>query len=772
MSMQDPRDMAEEQEYLRGAVALLRRLAERGETAVTSGRRRLYRLREDQDEEIASRPADFERNADISQYFEEDFRELSGIRQGMERLEHYRQMIRSPYFGRFDFAERGSGREKIYIGRHTLMDEESGDIYVYDWRAPICAVYYQYGLGPASYESPDGPVGGEMFLKRQYRIEDSRLRYFFDSGVVVDDDILQDVLGHPASPAMRSIVETIAREQDRIIRDTGSDLLMVEGPAGSGKTVIALHRVAWLLYRGAQQGLTSRDIVAVTPSDVFSRYISGVLPELGETNISEQTFDDLAEPLLGRPAEPQEEFMEALAGADGIRRAGHDFKNSGTFRILLDRWLTDFGRRQLPFADVWYDGRMVAAAEELRGAFLRDAAGLPPAARLARLEASIFDRIHPLARRKRRRLEQWLRGREEHAYDYRTVARWLTIREAGRVRRRIARFTRIDPLEVYRGLFADGRLRQLAKGMERRFDKGSMRRFDEDTTRRFDEDTTLPPELDEIVRLTARRLRGGRIPYEDAAPLLYLRLRLEGKSGYEKIRQVVVDEAQEYTPMQYAVFGCLFPRALFTLLGDTGQTVLGGAFPPFYETAEAQLHKKRAVHLSLEKSYRSTWEITRFAGRLLSRTTEPFERHGEEPRVVGFRDDGAMEEALVHCLAEYKEQGMETAAVLCRTESQARELAGRLADRMEIRYVGGEDRIRKGCMVMPVSRARGLEFDAVCVYDASAARYRTPLDRQLLYIAATRALHRLSLFYKGEPAAGLTDAAAEDMPDHQTKTDG
>ena len=746
MGLQDPRNVSEEQEYLCEVIAFLRRLTEREEAAVASGRHRLYRLREDQDEEIASRPADFERNADISQYFEEDSRELSSIRQGMERLEHDRQMLRSPYFGRFDFAEQGSGREKIYIGRHTLMDEESGDIYVYDWRAPISAVFYQYGLGPASYESPDGRIGGEVFLKRQYRIEDSRLCYFFDSGVVVDDDILQDVLGHPASPAMRSVVETIAREQDRIIRDTGSDLLMVEGPAGSGKTVIALHRVAWLLYHGAQKGLTSRDIVAITPSDVFSRYISGVLPELGEANISERTFDDLAAPLLGCPAEQSEEFTEEAAGEPaGIRKACYDFKNSELFRTLLDRCLLDFERKQLPFEDVWYDGRMVATAEELRGAFLRNSAGLPPAARLARLETSVFDRIHPLARDRRRRLEQWLRGCEGHDYDYRTVARYLTIRESGRLRRQIARFTHLDPLAIYAGFFADCRLRQLAEGVKRRLGG----------------DVPLPPELDEIERRTARGLCGGRIPYDDVAPLLYLRLRLEGKSGYEKIRQVVIDEAQEYTPMQYAVFGRMFPHALFTLLGDTGQTVLGGAFRPFYETAAAQLRKKKPVRLSLAKSYRSTWEITRFARRFSSQKAEPFERHGEEPRVFGFRDGEAMEEGLVRQLVEYREQGVITAAVLCRTQSQARELAGRLAGRTELRYIGGGDRIRKGFMVMPVTRAKGLEFDAVCVFDASATRYHTPLDRQLLYIASTRALHRLSLFYTGEPASWLTDAAAE-----------
>ena len=736
MGRQDPQDVAEEEQYLRAVVEYLRRMAEREEAAVVSGRHRLYRLREDQDEEIASRPADFERNADISQYFEEDSRELSGIRQGMERLERERQMIRSPYFGRFDFAEQGSGREKIYVGRHTLMNEESGDIYVYDWRAPICAVFYQYGLGAASYEAPDGRIGGEVFLKRQYRIEDSRLRYFFDSGVVVDDDILQDVLGHPASPVLRSVVETIVREQDRIIRDAGSDLLMVEGPAGSGKTVVALHRVAWLLYHGAREGLTSRDIVAVTPSDVFSRYISGVLPELGEANIAERTFDDLAAPLLDRPAEPSEEFTEEASGdASGIRMACHDFKNSERFRVLLDRCLSDYERRWLPFADVRYDGRVVATVGELRGAFLRDTAGLPPAARLARLEAAVFDRVHPLARGRRRRLEQWLRGREGHDYDYRTVARYLTIREAGRLRRRIARFTRPDPAAIYTDLFEGDRLRRLAGEEE------------------------LPSGLDAIVHRTAQGLRGGCIPYDDVAPLLYLRLRMEGKSGYETIRQVVIDEAQEYTPMQYAVLGRMFPHALFTLLGDTGQTVLGGAFRPFYETAEAQLHRKKPVRLSLAKSYRSTWEITRFACRFSSRKAEPFERHGEEPRIFGFRGENEMEEGLVRQLAEYREQGVITAAVLCRTQSQARELAGRLAGRAELRYVGGGDRICRGFMVMPVTRAKGLEFDAVCVYDASAARYHTPLDRQLLYIASTRALHRLSLFYQGRPASWLTDGA-------------
>lgn len=729
----------EERAYLRETVAFLGRAIAAEENGTLLEKRRLFRWREALNEEVEARPDDFERRADANQYYQEDRSRMSSIRDSLIRADQFRQMRLSPYFGRFDFSERGESQEKIYVGRHTLMNEETGDIYVYDWRAPICEIFYQYGLGEASYHAPDGLVRGRVTLKRQYRVERSRLLYYFDSGVVVNDHILQDVLGRHAAPAMRSIVESIAREQDSIIRDASSGLLMVQGPAGSGKTVVALHRVAWLLYRGARQGLTSRDIVVLTPSDVFSRYIEGVLPELGERNVRETTFSELAASLLGMPAERPGEFAEAEdSDGAGIRQAALRFKNSASFRRILDRALSWYERRRIPFADVWYAGKMAADAQELRGVYLHNGAKLSPAERLGRMETTLFERIHPRQREWHRRLEQIIRGWEGHDYDYRTVARREAIREAARMRREMEKFTCLNPRDVYEALWEGERLRRLAGGME------------------------LPPETDAIVRLTRSQLESGSVAFDDQAPLLYLRLRIDGRSGFETIRQAVVDEAQEYTPLQYAVMEQLFPHAMFTLLGDAGQTVLGAGSRPFTESAPAAIRRAHPVRLNLRRSYRSTWEIARFAAALMPAAgpVEPFERHGDPPDMTGCADQAAQDEAILCRMTPYSRPGAGMAAVVCRTEKEARETARRLQGRLPIAYIGDGAAVRPGCMAMSAFRARGLEFDAVCVADGQ--RFDTPVGRRLLYIACTRALHRLSVFYRGKKPAFLEGRPTED----------
>ena len=724
--------MREEQAYLRRTIEYLDRAATKDEDAAGTEKRRLTVWREALNDEIAARTDDLERRADANQYYQEDASRMASVQQGLMRADRYRQMKPSPYFGRFDFAEAGDEPEKIYVGRHTLMDEASGDIYVYDWRAPVCEIFYQYGPGEASYRAPGGAVRGRVDLKRQFRIEKSRLLYFFDSGVVVGDPILQDVLGRHAAPAMRSIVESIARDQDGIIRDDGSGLLMVQGPAGSGKTVVALHRVAWLLYRGVRQGLTSRDIVALTPSDVFGRYIEGVLPELGEQNVRETTFSDLAASLLGVPAEGAGAFAESAdADSTGLRQEAYRFKNSAEFGLILDRALCRYERRGIPFGDVWYAGSLVADAEELRGMYRHDTGKLPPAGRLGRLRTAVLERVRLLEKPYHRRLEGIIREWEGHDYDYRTQARRLAIREARRMRRELERSTRLQAADVYAALFEGNRLRRLARGIP------------------------LPARLDEILSLTRRQLAGGTAAFDDQAPLMYLKLGIDGRSEYDGIRQAVVDEAQEYAPLQYAVMGRLFPHAMFTLLGDTGQAVLGAGVPPFTESAPAAIRRAHPQRLELHRSYRSTWEIARFAARMLpdGGTVEPFERHGEEPAVVECADDAAQEAAIIRFLAPYAGGDAGTAAVVCRTEAQAQALAERLRGRLAITYVGDGAAIRPGCMAMAAFRARGLEFDAVCVADCG--RFDTPMGRRLLYIACTRALHRLMLCCRGKRPAFL-----------------
>ena len=276
-------------------------------------KRLLYRARHEQGV-LASDVTSPGTSSDLSQHLLEDERQLASIETLTRRLYQYERLISSPYFGRFDFLEDGeSSSDKIYIGLHNVYDASGGDILVYDWRAPISSIFYRYEPGRASFTAPNGEISGDVTLKRQYNIERSQLKYFFDCSLVINDEILQEVLAHNASPKMQNIVRTIQGEQDIIIRDTHSDLLMAQGAAGSGKTTIALHRIAYLLYNGSKSGLTSKNIVIISLSDVFSSYIGAILPQLGEKNVKESTFASLAEKLTDiSPAQKRMDFVDGL----------------------------------------------------------------------------------------------------------------------------------------------------------------------------------------------------------------------------------------------------------------------------------------------------------------------------------------------------------------------------------------------------------------------------------------------------------------------------
>jgi DNA helicase-2/ATP-dependent DNA helicase PcrA len=267
-------------------------LAERRE-GISGYRRDIVRLRRSMWENEAHNwlSGDMDAAANIKQYrdmLDSENRKYLQSRQILKQLE---KMAQSPYFARVDFKEEGmEDVEQIYIGIASLFDRENNDILICDWRAPISSIFYDYELGFAKYPSHEGVIRGHISLKRQFRITRSHIDYMFDSSIKIDDEILQEILSKNVDDKMRTIVTTIQKEQNRIIRNEENDLLIVQGAAGSGKTSIALHRVAYLLYKYRDQKITAQNIVIFSPNQLFNDYISNVLPELGEENMQQTTF--------------------------------------------------------------------------------------------------------------------------------------------------------------------------------------------------------------------------------------------------------------------------------------------------------------------------------------------------------------------------------------------------------------------------------------------------------------------------------------------------
>ena len=291
--------LQEETEYLQKVVTLLRIKIESLAKHLSSQKTQLINSRKDMWENTAHHATDFTRLTEISQYLSEVNNNTAIYNNSVQSMEKDKNMIAAPYFGRFDFQEDGvDNREKVYVGLHNLVDPQTRAILVYDWRAPISSMFYRYELGRASFHAPAVMINGEVLLKRQFKIRDSKIDYFFDCSVTISDEILQEILSRNSSPKMRNIVETIQKERDIIIRDSTSELLIVQGVAGSGKTSIALHRVAFLLYEGLNSGIGSHNVLIISPNAVFSNYISSVLPGLGEENVEQITFDEIAAKLL------------------------------------------------------------------------------------------------------------------------------------------------------------------------------------------------------------------------------------------------------------------------------------------------------------------------------------------------------------------------------------------------------------------------------------------------------------------------------------------
>ncbi|MWJ29294.1 AAA family ATPase [Halomonas sp. ZH2S] len=606
----------------------------------------------------------------------------------------------SPYFGRFDFTRHGR-QEPIYIGVHHFRDDMAGKNRVYDWRAPIASLFYDYETGPALYESPEGNVAGEISLKRQFRIKGGAIELMIDSAVHVVDDVLQDELSRASDEGMKNIVATIQRDQNAIIRNDEANALIIQGVAGSGKTSIALHRIAYLLYR-FKDTLTSKDILIISPNRVFANYISNVLPELGEETVNEIGMEDLANELLEGTYRFETFFEQTTAlleKNDDVMKARLRFKVSPAFLTKLDRYAAHVEANRFVAEDLWIARRLVPAwlLEEV----FRKHRHLPTNERLKQVSWEIERKIgnqynYDLEREERKELKAAVKN----------MLRQTTLRE------------------TYKGFY----------------------------------DWIEQPEMFK----TASR---GRLEYADVFPLIYLKMRLEGvQSSWRNVKHLLIDEMQDYTPVQYAVIGRLF-SCKKTILGDAYQSV-----NPYSASKAEEIRQvlRQALCVTLNKSYRSSIEIAHFAQRIAYNPDfEAIERHGEPPSVERYRSRKDELAAITDMARVFSQSDHNTLGIVCKTQKQARKVFDALDGEFKRLQLLSEHSTAfgQGIVVCTAHMAKGLEFDRVVVPDASEKNYTTDMERNLLYVACTRAMHRLTLTYIGQPSTFITGENAHSAVD-------
>lgn len=621
------------------------------------------------------------------------------------------ELYRSAYFARIDFKEDGTEEpEKIYIGRFSVIDGENGDILVYDWRSPISSIFYDFEYGPAYYDCPDGKIEGELSLKRQYLIEGPKIVSMFDSSVAIRDKILQEILSKNSEEKMKTIVTTIQREQNFAIRDERSRVLVVSGNAGSGKTSIALHRISYLMYRHREQ-LNEKNVVIFSPNNVFSEYISDVLPSLGEKNAVEMTLEEMLD-RIGHGRQSFYDYMESLLNGEIspehreiIRR-----KCSETFAAALEDFVKNLDGSSLGFRDVGDEDGAIITAEEIAGYF-RQFKALSVTSRIKKIRSVFYARL--LSQRKEgvEKLKQTLV--EQKGSEYFLNARDLTLNARYQWH---LRFKKLEHAYNASNTFSAEKLYSMF--LNSFFGGEAAAQF----TKTAAED---------------------RLYYEDTAPLAYLKLLLGEEKPDREIRLVVIDEAQDYSPVQFRLLGASFPSAGFTIVGDQSQTVN----PLNPEDSLAALPRvfsgKKTGMLELHRSYRSTVEINRYACALLGRPCfDCIDRHGEEPLELIYGSDAEKAALICGRISEINKNGRLT-AVITKSKDQAKSVYYAIKDKLHASLVSGRGGgyAKNTVLVMPSYLAKGLEFDNVIVDAGEKGNF----DPHLLYVSCTRALHNLTV---------------------------
>lgn len=621
--------------------------------------------------------------------------------------ERSHRMLMNPFFGRVDFIEKGSDlKEKIVIGLYSLPDEH-GNLMVHDWRAPICSLYYDALPGDVSYRAPEGEIVGTMPLKRQYKMERGQLKFYVDTQLNIDDDVLLDILSGTASTHMRQIVSTIQSEQNAAIRCDDAKVVSVVGSAGSGKTSVAMHRAAFLMYR-RRDLLDASKIQILSPSTAFSEYISTVLPELGEDNIRARTLHETVEEILGKKVEhPIRQLNRLLTEDVELRTMSVGFKCTQEFMHLLRQYADKFAAYGPEFADVCLDGQTLIRREELRRMYASEFRLLSPAQRLTRMRGTLDTRIASWEERLYKQYEQSFAGK----YNGKELV-FVT---------RMAVSQKLQPVRM-----------QLREMLELKGDQLFK---------------TVMQEAPKPLRdAYVENQEAGITWWEDAVAEAYMLVRLGFAAQDKTVYHLLVDEAQDYSETALALLHAYLPNARVTLLGDPMQRTCPGMPACQPENWGDCFGVKDAPVFHLTRCYRSSLPIGEMCNAILpgGEKLNPFGREGEKPLVAQYSFD-----LLRQKLDEFRAAGHQSIAVITRTQAQADSLSAKLEN--VYRLDGGEADLNYESSDNVVScyhLTKGLEFDAVIVVWPDCEL--TDGERRRIYTACSRALHKAALLGGGK----------------------
>ncbi|SHF46299.1 DNA helicase-2 / ATP-dependent DNA helicase PcrA [Caldanaerobius fijiensis DSM 17918] len=653
----------------------------------------------------------------------------------------------SPYFGRVDFNDLLLNiAESIYIGKFSFFREEDDEPLIVDWRSPVANLFYEEKIGRMTYNAPAGQIPVNVTLKRQYLIKNGVLINMFDTELNVDDEMLQLVLGKNADDRLKDIVMTIQKEQNAVIRRQLEKNLIVQGVAGSGKTSIALHRVAYLLYTYRDK-LRGDDILVFGPNELFLDYISDVLPSLGEENIKQMTFERFCRWFLNTDIKVlslkyqferiiKNDIPEKTAMIKDTAR----FKGSIKFKEIIDKYIAYLQDYFFEFEDIKINDVVIIDKSELTNMFKNMFKHMPIGKRIERiriiaierLKSLTYDIINILKKEYKRKLLSL--DKDDIYYEYNKIELKDRYQEIIKeVKRQISEHIeminnmwRHDIISIYRKM------------------------YDRNTLSRICEDQEV---VELLIKNSADLIKNSVLEYDDLAPIIYIAYKIEQFRLGDEIKHVVIDEAQDFTPFQFCVIKELIgDNRTMTILGDLSQGIYSYKSIKNWDEVKEILGPEKTEFYTLNRSYRSTIEIMEFTKHILPNNLSPMVRSGEKPCVIKSGNNSATIKSICENIRTSIEKGFKSIAVICKTSEESKYIYDQLKNEVDITLIDDEkDDYTGKTIVIPSYLSKGLEFDVVIIPDISALNYQdNDIDRTLLYTVITRTLHKVYMYYSGE----------------------
>ncbi len=672
-----------------------------------------------------------------------------------------------PYFARVDFMENGSNKkEKLYVGKMSLARDEDQEIIIVDWRAPIANLYYEGRLGDSSYVCPDGTIEGQLLLKRQFAINNGDLQEIFDIDITTNDEFLQTYLGANAENRLKEIVSTIQEEQNRIVRAPMWKPLIVQGVAGSGKTTIALHRIAYLIYT-FEKTFEPENFMIIAPNRLFLNYISEVLPELGVERVKQTTFEDFAMELIGkklkltdandklnmfvnRNGTPQQEVYN-----DRVREASV-LKTSMNFKAIIDEYTLKIEQNFIPKKDFMLGTKVIYSYQEINNLFLTQYGMWPIAQRMNEIKKSLSSRLKTSK-------QQFITQIGAECDKKVALARMRIPNEGERRKVVLEAFEKrdrvIEKIEKISKTLVKEYVEDLPQLSPYQYYYDLMK--DSET---FDSlvQKFVTTEVGEFTRnYTLKILDSKQLELEDLAPIIYLKYKIYGMDEKVPVKHIVIDEAQDFSAFQFFVLKKIVKDSSFTILGDLCQGIHSyRGVRQWEEVVEEVFDGKKCEFLTLEQSYRTTVEIMEAANGVMGNVEslakfrgKPVIRHGDPVKFIPMNSIDQTAIDISKRITELQKLGHKTIAVIGKTMEECHKILPLIKkEHKDISLItGNEKEYKSGIVVVPSYLSKGLEFDVVFLSNANTDNYsESEMDTKLLYVAMTRPLHKLFIYYTGE----------------------